>query len=74
MLHVIESSEIQVPVAFTWLMIQNTQVMPLSILACQGTFLDEATGLKKKETPLVVASVTPKPSVSGSWNKKVRPA
>ena len=38
----------------------------------QGGWLDEAAGLKKTDTSLVVASATPKKLVStASWNKKV---
>ena len=41
-------------------------------LSCvfQGVWLDEASGIKKTENTLVVASTTPK-QVSTSWNKKV---
>lgn len=33
--------------------------------------MDEASGVKKKETALVVASTTPKHNAVASWNKKV---
>jgi len=34
-----------------------------------GIFLDEASGIKKDDNPLVVASVTPRAPLSGSWNR-----
>ena len=37
----------------------------------QGNFLDEASGVRKKDTPLVIASMTQRNPISGSWNKKV---
>ncbi|XP_074655817.1 exosome complex component 10-like [Tubulanus polymorphus] len=39
-----------------------------------GTLLDEASGIKKQETPLVIASLTPKQTpTNASWNKKKTP-
>jgi len=35
----------------------------------KGTLLDEASGVKKKDTELVVVSKTPKQPSSGGWNK-----
>jgi len=37
--------------------------------AVQGTLLDEAAGVRKKEAELVVVSKTPKQPTSGGWNK-----
>jgi exosome complex exonuclease RRP6 len=39
-----------------------------------GTLLDEAMGLRKKETSLVVVTKTPKLPASGGWNKKTTPS
>ena len=38
----------------------------------QGNLLDEASGVKKAETSLVITNFTPKHSNAASWNKKVR--
>ncbi|XP_052082605.1 exosome component 10-like [Mytilus californianus] len=43
------------------------------ILERVGGWLDEASGIKKKETTLVVASATPKHNATASWNKKSSP-
>lgn len=43
------------------------------ILERVGGWLDEASGVKKKETALVVASTTPKHNAAASWNKKTSP-
>ena len=38
----------------------------------QGTLLDEVSGVKKKEAPLVMVTKTPKQAPAcGGWNKKV---
>ncbi|XP_033763872.1 exosome component 10-like [Pecten maximus] len=40
------------------------------ILERVGSWLDEASGIKKKDNTLVIASATPKQQASTSWNKK----
>ena len=50
----------------------QTCLHDVSMFVYQGGWLDEASGLKKTDTSLVVASATPKKLVStASWNKKV---
>jgi len=41
----------------------------LYVTCLKGTLLDEASGVRKKETELVVVSKTPKQPSSGGWNK-----
>ncbi|KAL4221351.1 Exosome component 10 [Mactra antiquata] len=41
------------------------------ILEKVGSWLDEASGIKKDDSSLVVATATPKAQTSASWNKKV---
>ena len=42
----------------------------MNVCKClKGTLLDEASGVKKKDTELVVVSKTPKQPSSGGWNK-----
>jgi len=43
----------------------------MCVKCLQGTLLDEASGVRKKETELVVVSKTPKQPSSGGWNKVV---
>ncbi|XP_021366504.1 exosome component 10-like [Mizuhopecten yessoensis] len=40
------------------------------ILERVGSWLDEASGIKKKDNTLVLATATPKQQASSSWNKK----
>ncbi|XP_053378840.1 exosome component 10-like [Mercenaria mercenaria] len=40
------------------------------ILERVGTWLDEASGIKKDDSSLVIATATPKQQTSASWNKK----
>ncbi|XP_060085137.1 exosome component 10-like [Ylistrum balloti] len=40
------------------------------ILERVGSWLDEASGIKKKDNTLVIATATPKQQASTSWNKK----